>query len=509
MLKIFIFFVFLIKTFFAISGTSEESYEVSSGNGNKVDLNNLCSCDLTKEVCDYGCDCDPDCLNFMLNKEYINIFSEQSRISSLDSSYINNINNKMDYCNENIKSADDLYNPLVLAFKILKRGFCLVYDNSEKKNEIKDYNRQINKIEFQGNIGNNEIPNYRNVETPDLIASDVANFGEMNYYVPIGLPSGLCVFEYYKIKKYQDYEVICSYKKDQKDFSRFRDLWKDKIVKNYTVNNNYYEIEDSKDITHNLKKVEIFYYDDDANNCEVKAYYENYENNNFQDLTFIIKFFTDHNDYQKSGNPGYIKGNPLLIGEKINLRSQTESSDDNFIFYEKSNNDIIFPIDNNQCNDQSNTSFIYFDNYFNNKITFEDFMIYRYENIECLDNTINQFFSDKKIEKGFGKYGNANIRYFRDWNTINYENKNFYYPLILLLGTYKEVGTVNNTQLELLNLDYYSPDIGGNYKYFINKFIKPKIVETEWWYARPPGFIRLPKNIMYPFKIGTTDYQDK
>ena len=41
--------------------------------------------------------------------------------------------------------------------------------------------------------------------------------------------------------------------------------------------------------------------------------------------------------------------------------------------------------------------------------------------------------------------------------------------------------------------------------YFISKFEKLKI-ETEWWYAYGPGFIRLPKNIMYPFRVGTTRY---
>lgn len=27
-----------------------------------------------------------------------------------------------------------------------------------------------------------------------------------------------------------------------------------------------------------------------------------------------------------------------------------------------------------------------------------------------------------------------------------------------------------------------------------------------WWFAPAPGFVKLPRNIMYPFRIGTTVY---
>ena len=39
-------------------------------------------------------------------------------------------------------------------------------------------------------------------------------------------------------------------------------------------------------------------------------------------------------------------------------------------------------------------------------------------------------------------------------------------------------------------------------------FVRTKLknVKTKWWEAPGPGFIRLPRNIMYPFRIGTSKY---
>ena len=476
MLNFCIFFIYLLTT---ISGAD-------------VDLNNICSCDLTKEVCDYNCDCDPDCITFLFNQDYMTM---QSRSSSSYSSDINNINSKMDYCKKNITSIDELYNPLILAFKILKKGFCLVYDNSQNSNDKnnKDYNSKIDKIEsvqaIEGDFNYIEIN-----EIAELESVKIAKFKSMNFSVPITLPSGLCLFGSYRIKKLQDYEVTCSYRQDNsKIISNYFGVTESMCEKFIYKDNYYYKSNDIKDYI--IKKVEIFYFKNDS--FTINYFYEENKNNDYQDFTLTVKFLKDDRDYPKSGNPGYIKGKQILIGKQID-------NNINYYYYY----DYIFPIDISSGNNDKD---FYFDNYFNNKITFEDLIIYRYN---CTaKEKIYTFFKNDNLR--FGIYGNANIKYKQDWEdwgenletleTENYNGENLY----LLFGIYKEVGAVNNTQFEINKIERFYYEADSQVYYFICKFIKPKKVETQWWYARPPGFIRLPKNVMYPFKIGSTDYQTK
>ena len=471
MLNFCIFFIYL----FTISGAD-------------IDLNNICSCDLTKEVCDYNCDCDPDCMTFMFNQDYMIMQSSSSSSNSYD---INNINSKMDYCQKNITSVDELYNPLILAFKILKKGFCLVFDNSKNSNDKnnKEFNSKIDKIESVEEIEeyfceyNNETKTRAN-----LSAENINNFMLMNFKVPITLTSGLCLFDSYQIMKLQDYEVTCSYRKIySQNIRKYFNITDTNKFEKFIYKDNYYYISNNSQTEDSLviKKVEIFYFRDD--NFTINYFYEKENDNDFQDFTLTIKFLKDEKDYPKSGNPGYIKGKQILIGK--------ENGD----YYNYS--DYIFPIDIKGTNND-----FYFDNYFNNKITFEDLIIYRYNK-----EAINTFLTTNG-KVGFGRYGNANIKYSKDWGELDNKklDNQFNYNLLLLFGVYKEVGAVNNTQFEIKELvRYYYYETDSPIYYFICKFIKPKNVETEWWYARPPGFIRLPKNVMYPFKIGSTDYQTK
>ena len=102
-----------------------------------------------------------------------------------------------------------------------------------------------------------------------------------------------------------------------------------------------------------------------------------------------------------------------------------------------------------------------------------------------------------------------------DINSGNYGNNG--YNNFVLVGQYKDSGAVNNTQFQIHSLgDGHGQNFyidGQNrietyqyYKYFIIKFVKLE-TETEWYYARSPVIIKLPKNIMYPFKIGTSKYK--
>ena len=100
----------------------------------------------------------------------------------------------------------------------------------------------------------------------------------------------------------------------------------------------------------------------------------------------------------------------------------------------------------------------------------------------------------------------------------NNENRLKYILSIDIL--YEAINTKNNTQNRLLNIscynDYNDPGCINckgiqqekkTYKYIkVNAFKVDS--ELEWWYA--PGWkITFPKNIMYPFRIGTTSYEEK
>ena len=127
MSKIFknlIFFYMIIKM---LSIPGHEGFQTIEGSiPRKVSLDESCPCDTTTS-CEKGCCCDNDCINFMLD----NSFFDENFECDPESSASRIINSKLEYCEDYKKSIDDLYNPLILAFKILKRGFCLFRDNKK------------------------------------------------------------------------------------------------------------------------------------------------------------------------------------------------------------------------------------------------------------------------------------------------------------------------------------------------------------------------------------------
>ena len=468
MLKHLIFFLLIIKIF---SILGQEGYTPNpNGVFSKVDITEPCPCDTTTS-CEKGCCCDKNCLNFMLD----NSFFDDNFECDPESSSSRIINSKLEYCEDYKKSIDDLYNPLILGFKILKRGFCLFRDNKKQKEEE-----------------NNSQNENEQDEDDKINLDDNENFIK----VPLVLPSGMCLFNSYPIKKFeQDYEVTCTYKNDL-DLTRIIEKIKGQITQNINEKNYYLENNNGT----GLKKMEIFYFDD-TKNYEINYYYEKKEDNDvYRDFTFIIKNFENNTDFHKSGNPGYIKGKPILMG-----REGTNS-------ILKFRDDITFPVSNsykyfkeNEIN-SDNYSY-YYDNYMDNKLTFEDLIFYKYkENSELLDNLIDSL-NDLKDELKFGIFGNANLRYEKDWETVQINKNIIKNQTLLLLGVYMDYGLVNNTQFKIQ--DFQIENI-VNRNYFITKFIYKNDTENKWWYSPGPGFvIRVPKNWMYPFQIGTTTYRTK
>ena len=502
-----IIFNILFKKINSISGTNSE---VFSGNG-VTPSNDLCPCDMTEGVCDNGCYCDRDCLDFLLSNDYFSSFLID------ESSYTEkNIDSKLDYCDDYIESVDDLYNPLVLAFKILKRGFCLVNKKDrEDEEDTEDYDKSLESYEIKTDSDNDNDNNYQFEElygTENKFVSDISgvnNFDKLDISLPISLPNGLCLFHSYRVKKNIDYEVTCSYNKEKITVSALESEFS--CSNKYYIIDKYYYIYDNNALTNSyLKKVEILYYNQPNGivNPVINCFYRVNDDNDYIDLTTEVKFAFNENDFKLSGNPGYIKGKQIIFETKTDNENEAE------IF----SNGLIFPIENSESSSSSSNTisdgYFYYDNYMDNKVTFEDLILYGYKEGKYFSS-----FTDL-IELRYTPFGNGkkldNKINDIDINSGNYGNNG--YNNFVLVGQYKDSGAVNNTQFQIHSLgDGHGQNFyidGQNrietyqcYKYFIIKFVKLE-TETEWYYARSPVIIKLPKNIMYPFKIGTSKYKE-
>ena len=488
-----IIFNILFKKINSISGTNSE---VFSGDGVTTSSNDLCPCDMTEGVCDNGCYCDRDCLDFLLSNDYFSSFLID------ESSYTeNNIDSKLDYCDDYIESVDDLYNPLVLAFKILKRGFCLVNKKDrEDEEDTEDYDKSLESYEIKTESEDKNGASYAFEEfksSANDFNVDLSNknnhFGQLTIFLPTSLPNGLCLFHTYQLSKNIDYEVTCSYSSGSREnvINEFSDDNLEIIKYIIYIDNIYIYTNDAVTGDHYLKKVEIIYYNQPTGNknYEINHYYEA-TSDNYIDLTIDVKFVMNEADFKLSGNPGYKKGKQIIFLDGSNIF----------------NKGIVFPIEKpNDSGTSTSGKYIYFDNYIDNKITFEDLIIYGYSyqnNLKDFKDLITNSLSITPF--GNGKYLNdktVNIE-------INENSQNF-----ILVGEYKDSGSVNNTQFQIhslksanqFNIENKIKDY-TKYSYFIIKFVKVE-TETEWYYARSPVIIKLPKNIMYPFKIGTSKYK--
>ena len=282
--------------------------------------------------------------------------------------------------------------------------------------------------------------------------------------------------------------MTCSYDKTSNNINN---EFIDQSEGNTNCNTNYYIHDYFYDqdviLSSHLKKIEIEYYNNpgDNDNCNYRIYRyyeENNGNTNFVDLTVDVKFLNNKNDFKLSGNPGYIKGKQIILGTNNNVY----------------NKGIVFPIEKNSNSNTEGTQTLYYDNYMDNKITFEDLIIYGYTS----DNYIT-IFSDAFKNIKYAQFGNSKT--FKILNNKDNNNNNN----IVLIGEYKDSGVVNNTQLQIYDFGYAQQypkiDAQNSYHYFIVKFIKLE-TDTECYYAPGPVIIKLPRNIMYPFKIGTSKY---
>jgi len=106
--------------------------------------------------------------------------------------------------------------------------------------------------------------------------------------------------------------------------------------------------------------------------------------------------------------------------------------------------------------------------------------------------------------------------YRSNWDNVN--NKCTVPSVLNVDILYGTFGLVNNTQHAVVNvrfrLDYtywwsknpYDSNIEDNFYSHLNLNFFKIPQDKVWWYAPAPGFIKLNKNILYPFRFGTTQY---
>jgi len=222
-----------------------------------------------------------------------------------------------------------------------------------------------------------------------------------------------------------------------------------------------------------------------------------------------------------------------LYGRNISATYQN-SSYANKPFY---NLDLI-----NKYSNKTNKNFtLYRDPFLNYEIKFFDKSSWGckdiFSHIDLKKFCLNQDWRKKLIYLNLqnithiGQFGNVDRHLISDWIKIDKLeldsylsswdefNNRFSMPARINLNIfYATYGLVNNTQvgvfkasLNIENIYWWSkhpenPNQGQEFLTYFNVNFYRIPQSMVWWFAPPPGFIKLPRNIMYPFRIGTTVY---
>ena len=456
-----------------------------------------CTCDLTYKVCDRNCCCDPYC-DFSMYGFFDDFFEECIESNVILPESVNSV----PICSAEHYVIGDLYNPLSVAYQILKKGMCLKKKEQEfDNNEIKNPEKEINNLL--------DINSNKQIDSEDMDKVFLNEFGENNFQenndiiksfiFPVMAPSGMCM-KGYPVKLGEDKTVICSIQeRNVEDFNvKIEDYIKDTCEK-------FPENISSNSI---IKKIEIFLKIslndfDTVNNCNAFIYYTDkyYKNDNEQiisDVTFEVKFFTLESDLstyvpKKSGNPGYIIGSPIRFGKRNGILT--------IPFYRSRLFLRTYLEDSCIDNENNNT---YEDLILSNSITFENrtlFTCRKNGNDQLIREIMKRYFTEFNILK----FGNSNLEESLSSTNCNTDNNDY----IIIKIFYQFYGLKQNPQREITGIICESPhnfDDGAIYIefLFINNSAETKKVEVS-----APVVIEWPRNWLYPFRFGTTNYKDK
>jgi len=477
-----------------------------------------CPCDLTFNTCDRNCECDERCKNIDGGNDNYDDYNEYKIPGNhvFEKKY----QKLLPMCSDLDKSPiTDLYSPLTIGYQILKKGLCLFNKDAVKYDDDLHYDESIDEIIKKLELDNDsdDSDSLNNEKLKEINDENIALYDNLNIIFPIMLPDGSCLRNNDYIKFLQDKKVICYDEINNfQIYNEYKNIFNDGEIFIYSIINNTYltkeqEVKDG-DI---IKKILFeFYVNNTLNTIISKKLIFIIDNNEkieeygmvYEVKFYSIKYFDKKVTKSLSGNPGYIKGKPIITNFFVNR-----------VFSGVDSNGYCVKKENN------NGNIYYEDDIIENTFTFEDNIIYgcRIENDSDINSSNSNFVIYKNIfeTQNFISLGNP---YLTGNLSLYYQcNENNEIRHILSIDIlYEAINAKNNTQNRLLKINCYNnynnPEcINCNgiiqekktYKYVkINSFKVES--ELEWWYA--PGWkITFPKNIMYPFRIGTTSYEEK
>ncbi len=512
MIKLLFFITYILK----ILSYIPIEYQVE-GNNQDYYIQNTCTCDLTYKICDRNCCCDPDC-DFS-NYGYFEDFFEECVESNV---ILPNSFNAIPICSSERFVIGDLYNPLNAGYQILKKGMCLKDEyKSFDTNEIEDPENKINKLkEFERN---EQIDN-ENIET--FFKNTTGGNGISNLIFPVMAPSGMFM-KGYPINCLEDKTVICSIQgKNISDFNQKVRKYINLAETNFTIND--YEIMNYND-SGIIKKVEINIYISEGNEKNICLntndndkcfYYLYYKNENLNltsniisDVTFVVKFFVFNSSPipKKSGNPGYLIGSPIRFGKKDGENINPFYRNRLFIGSFSDGNCII---------ENQNESKNYFEDLIlSNSITFENRTLFtcyykkeQNQNLNSDSTLIKQVIYSYFTQPNYIlEFGNSMISDSNDI-TINLEQKDGTYNYFIVNIFYQYVGLKQNPQRKIIKVECEFINISlseGDYSFYLEFLFISLNNEVKKKEVPAPIIIKWPHNWLYPFRIGTTNYEEK
>ena len=363
---------------------------------------------------------------------------------------------------ENIYDIKDLYNPIQIGLQILKRGFCLAFGIPDTiiEDKTKTETISVNKtIELLGDYD----------ENMDM------NKEEMKIYLPIVLPDGMCKMignnnNITLLKWMKNEHIKCKIKQEDAK-TLIRDIINNKSKKRCTQ-----KIDSVRGV--NILKGNVIFYvnEEDDPKCDLK------ENDIAGDYFLSLDITFRKSESEPFVNvPGFKYGDSLIKLEENDLEIKKEYQE--FIPH-------------------SNTSSGYINPFIDNSLTFQDTIITSFPRIS--GNDLNTAIAGR-----YSKIINPSVKDLNDkrYITVTQEDDSLVNTVVCNFW-YTELGPVNNTQKILIGGKVYQPTGDkNNIKYLFINFVKQENPKKRW-YASGPRLYAASKNIMYPFKIGTTDYRD-
>ena len=361
---------------------------------------------------------------------------------------------------ENIYDIKDLYNPIQIGLQILKRGFCLF--TSKIPDKIVEENKETKEISINKNI---------NLTKEEIIKETEAT----EIKLPIVLPDGFCAFPTGKIRnliKHKNEHIKCEIKDYENDLNNINEIL------NQTQKFSECEcvkIHDNDSEKKNILHLTIIFYEEPLDDNESCTNVSNTTKFSFLSLDII---FRKSKTEPFVNIPGINYGDPLIKLYEENGLLKVPKKYIQVIPY------------------NTKPESVEYNPFVDNSLTFQDTIIASF-----LGGSTDIFTKYSKIMNPSNKdLVNWSNEEENSWCRGNEDEK-----ILVFNFLYTEFGAVNNAQKVLLGLEPCKHG-SSSAKYLFINFLK-KENSKDYWNAPGPRVSTNAKNIMYPFKIGSSNYK--